>query len=114
MAIAYLFVTCADCGAEVDRLEYEPDTPAPAVQTVADQLGLGLDEARKLVKRHNPGAELASEETVRALADAIVAGSVDGRPAEADRCPAGHDAGLRVQSDNPTPAVVLAIRRVNA
>ena len=112
MAIAYLFVVCADCGAEVDRLEYEPDTPAPAVQTVADQLGLELDEARKLVKRHNPGAELSSEEAVQQLGAAIVAGNVDGYPDT--RCPAGHDAGLKVQSDNPTPAVVLAIRRVNA
>lgn len=112
MAIAYLFVVCADCGAEVDRLEFEPDTPAPAVQTVADQLGIEREAAHRLVKRHNPGAELTSEELVRERADAIVAGTVDGYPNHG--CPEGHDAGLRVQSENPTPSVVLRVQRVNA
>lgn len=114
MAIAYQYVVCADCGAEVDRLEYEPGAASPAVQTVADALGLEPDAARKLVAKNNPGAELTSEEQTTALGQAIVAGEVEDRPAEADACPFGHDAGLRLQTEPPTPNVVLSIRKVNA
>lgn len=113
MAIAYLFVTCADCGAEVDRLEYEPDTPAPAVQTVADALGLDLSDARKLVRSKNPGAELSSEEQTRALADRIVATDAElDRTPESYACPSGHEAGLAVSDTNPTPVVVTRLTKV--
>lgn len=115
MAIAYLFVTCADCGAEVDRLEFEPDTDSAAVLAVVGATGLDRDAAAKLVAKHNPGAELTSEEATRQLGDAIVAGKVDGRPVDADRCPIDAEhSGLQVQNDNPTPAVTLRIQKVSA
>lgn len=105
------FVVCAECGAEVDRVEYDAGREAPAVEAVAGALGIDNDEARKLVKRQNPGAERTGEQNARDLADAIAAGDVKGHPG---KCPLGHKAGLTVQDDNPTPAVTTTIVKGDA
>lgn len=113
VAIKYLFVVCADCGAEIDRLEYDAGAEAPAVVAVADALGVDTDQARKLVAKQNPGAELTNEANTRNLADQITAGTVNGYPDQA--CPASPDhTGLEVSEDNPTPVVVTRIAKVSA
>lgn len=108
--IKHVFVACATCGAEVDRIEYDDGAASPAVTAVADALGVDAAEAARLVKKANPGAELSSEDNARALAAAVVAGKVDGR--RADECPNGHT-DLTVSDSNPTPAVTTTIAKEN-
>jgi hypothetical protein len=103
--IGFVFVVCSDCGAEVDRIEYDEGASSPAVESVATALGLGVDEATKLVKRTNPGAELTSEQRARQLASSIASGDAAGNDA---KCPNGHD-GLSVTDEPPTPAVAVQI-----
>lgn len=93
-----LTVACADCGTTVDRVEYDANaTTPPAVMQVASALGLDEDAARALVAKQNPDALRTQEDNARALADAIVAGTVEGRPTEVDECPRGHGRNLEVK-----------------
>ena len=113
VAIAYLYVTCADCGAEVDRIEYDPEADSSAVQAVAAALDLDQQEARKLVQSKNPGAELSSREAADELAAKVVERDTTlDRPADSYACPAGHDSGLEVGDGPPTPIVVTRLARI--
>ena len=64
---AVMYLVCRECGAEVDRIEYD-DQPSPAVAAVQGALSVSEDEARRMVKRANPGAELSNHEQAKALA----------------------------------------------
>lgn len=110
-SIRFVFVSCADCGAEVDRVEYDDAPTSAAVAAVVAALGIDDAAAVKLVKRNNPGAELTSEQNARALAELIAARAVDDRAAETYACPNGHDGELVVSDDNPTPAVATMIAK---
>lgn len=111
MSIRYVHVVCAesDCGAEVDRIEYDEDAIAPAVQAVMDSLDLDQAAATKLVAEHNPGAELSSKQSAHALAEQIVNKTVADRDAWTYDCPRGHDGGLKI-TDDPEPLALTALR----
>lgn len=109
--VKFVFVTCAECGAEVDRIEYDTEPTSAAVQQVMAALDVDEKTAVALVKKNNAGAELNSEERSRQLAEAIVSKSVEDRPDESYACPLGHDAGLKTTDDNPTPVVSTRLEK---
>jgi hypothetical protein len=109
--VKFVFVTCAECGAEVDRIEYDTEPTSPAVQQVMAALDVDEKTAVSLVKKNNEGAELTSEQQSRALAQAIVDRSVPDRDAETYACPLGHDGELKVTDDNPTPVVSTRLEK---
>lgn len=111
MAIKMVHVVCAECRAEVDRIEYDENGLSRAVQNLMNDLGYDLAKAIKTVKRDAPGAEFSSEENARSLAESIANQTVEGRPAESYACPNGHDSYLLVTDDNPTPAVSTAVTK---
>jgi hypothetical protein len=81
---------CA-CGAPVDVVEYDDAATSKAVSDVMAALSIDEAEARDLVGRSNPGAELTGEENARGLADQIVRRDVPGRDPDTYRCSNGHD-----------------------
>jgi acyl-CoA synthetase (NDP forming) len=90
-------VTCAECGAVVDTVEYDAAGQSGTVALVASALGVEADEAEKIVRRHNPDALKSPEERARAFAKLIAQKKVEGRPAETYKCRNGHDGALEVQ-----------------
>ena len=109
-----VFVVCSTCRAEVDRLEYTDENASTAVQTVMTALNVDQVAATDLVKKSNPGAELTSRDNTLALARNIVELAVPDREATTYLCPAGHDGGLQVTEDLPTPTVTVTIQKVGA
>lgn len=106
--IRFVFVVCATCNAEADRIEFDPDANSHAVDLVVEALGVSVEAAVSMVGKANPGAELSSADNARGLADAIVAGQVEGYPQLS--CPNGHDS-FTVSESNPTPAVSVALAK---
>lgn len=104
-----LYVVCSECNSEIDRVEYDADAPSAAVQAVVDALAVSEEEAAKLVKKNNPGAELSSEDRARYVAEKIVAGTMEDRLAESYACPLGHDAPRAVTDSSPTPLVQTTV-----
>lgn len=111
MPVRFVYVACATCGAEVDRVEFDAGAAAPAVQDVANALKISAKEAAALVEAKNPGAQLSSEDNARALAESIADKSVDGRLKGTYQCPNGHKDGLTVTETSPTPSIVAAVER---
>lgn len=111
MALRKLYVTCAEggCGAEVDVVEFEDVATAPAVTEVMHALAMDEDEARKLVAKRNPGAELSPQDAAAALAARIVAKDVPDRDPATYRCRRGHDGALTTTTTRPAPVEVFAI-----
>jgi hypothetical protein len=97
MAVEYKRITCAGCGAEVDKVEYDPDAANPAVAAVVAALGVDEEAALRLVKRHNPDAAVDPVESATALADQIAAKSVPDRDESTYACPQGCDTTLEVK-----------------
>lgn len=90
-------IRCGECGTTVDRVEYDAAAQIPA--GVASLMGaLGIDEAtaRGICEEHNPAGLRTQEENATVLADAIVAGDVEDRPAETYACPNGHTGSLEI------------------
>ena len=67
------------------------------------------DEARKLVAKRNPGAELSPEDAGKALAARIVAKDVPDRDPGTYGCRRGHTGALTTTTTRPAPVEVFAI-----
>lgn len=104
------YITCAECGAEVDAVEADDAGPAKAVQDVMAALDMSETEARKLVAKRNPGAELSSVESQGQLVERVLAKDVKDRPAETYVCPNGHDGELTASDQRPAPPASLVVR----
>jgi hypothetical protein len=90
-------VTCAECGAIVDTVEYdEGSSSSGTVALIASALAVETDEAERIVRRHNPDALKSPRERAAAFAKLIAQKKVEGRPAETYVCRNGHDAALEV------------------
>lgn len=107
--IKYLYVTCGEGGPLLDTVEYDDaQTVAPAVAEVAAALAIDVDEARKLVARKNPGAEVNSYDSARQLAEQIASRSVPDRDPSTYIGPDGYDGPLVVTDVRP-PAAPMAL-----
>lgn len=104
-----VYVVCSECNSEIDRVEYDADAPSAAVQAVVDALAVSEEEAAKLVKKNNPGAELSSEDRAKYLASKIVDGVVEDRAENTYGCPLGHNAPREITDTSPTPLVSTTV-----
>jgi hypothetical protein len=93
----FLYILCAECGAQVDKVEYSiVEGPNPHVAQLQSLLGCDEKTAGQILSKENPDLLRSQEERARELADKIVGKSVEDRPADTYACPNGHDAGLEV------------------
>jgi hypothetical protein len=90
-------VTCSECGAVVDTVEYDEAGSSGTVALVASALAVEPDEAEKIIRRHNADALKPPRERALMFARTIAAKKVEGRPAETYVCRNGHtEAALEV------------------
>lgn len=104
--IKYLYVV-GEGGELVDTVEYDDaQSQAPAVAEVMSALNVSADEARDMVAKANPGAELTSGERARQLAEQIAAREVPDRGPETY---GGYTGALSVTEEKPRSAMTAAM-----
>lgn len=95
--IRIMDIRCGECGMTVDRVEYDAAAQVPAgVAAIMGALGVDEAAARAICEEHNPEGLRTQQENAAALADAIVAGDVEDRPADTYACPNGHTGSLEI------------------
>jgi Flp pilus assembly CpaF family ATPase len=85
VAIRLIHVRCRDCGAETNKVEYDPDGRDAKVQQVASALGITVDEASAYVAAHNADPHAQAVAYANTLTDDTIS-----------PCPQGHTGALEV------------------
>jgi hypothetical protein len=85
MGIAFLRVICGQCGAETNKVEYDPDGRQAKVDQIASTLGIEPDAASAYVDTHGADPSAAAHTYAASLVDDTVS-----------PCPAGHVGALKV------------------
>lgn len=83
-------VVCSECGATVDTVEYNSGESQVAAQ-IANLLAVDLEEAERIVQRHNASALKSGRDRAMEFAELIASKEVEGRPAATYVCRNGHD-----------------------
>jgi hypothetical protein len=99
MAVQFRVVRCAECDAEVDRVEFDPDAGSAQVRTVAEALQVSEGEAAKVIERQTGNKPQTNAQAAGTLAESIAGKTVTGRAKGSYACPNGHKGDLTVAEE---------------